>query len=307
MSFFSIIIPTYNRAHLVSKAIESVIAQTFADWELIVIDDGSVDSTSEIVRPYLKDYRVKYHFQNNQERSAARMNGVALSSGLFICFLDSDDYYLPNHLEVLNKTIAEKNEQIGLYYTFAIKCKADGTEELQVISDLSALTVMQQIREDSICTNGISIHREIFRHFQYDKRLTIGEDSHLYYRIATRYPVFRIAAHSHVYFFHESNSVNDKNRIRNLNSFILYLHDLISDERIRAQFEINYNEKRLSDNYRWIAFEYAKKGNRIKALKSIANSWRWAPEFTSIKEKIRLVLYLLNLKVSRKKLFKRSG
>ena len=104
-SSVSIILPTYNREDFILTAINSVVAQTYNDWELIIIDDGSTDSTKDFIAPYTKDLRIRYYFQKNQERSAARNNGIDLAKGKFICFLDSDDYYLSNHLSILNDEI----------------------------------------------------------------------------------------------------------------------------------------------------------------------------------------------------------
>ena len=91
--FFSIIIPVYNREVLIRKSIQSALNQDFIDFEIIVIDDGSTDGTALAVKQF-SDSRVKYFYQTNQERSAARNNGVLKSKGKFICFLDSDDYYI---------------------------------------------------------------------------------------------------------------------------------------------------------------------------------------------------------------------
>ena len=96
MILFSIIIPTYNREKFISIAIESVKNQLFQNWELIVIDDGSTDNTKNIVKHYLSDSRIKYVYQENQERSASRNNGVNIANGKWICFLDSDDKFLSN-------------------------------------------------------------------------------------------------------------------------------------------------------------------------------------------------------------------
>ena len=104
MPFFSIIIPTYNRAHIIHRPIDSIIAQTFTDWELIIVDDGSTDHTQAIVDSY-NDSRIKYIWQENQERSSARNHGIKLAKGEWICFQDSDDEYLPEHLQVLNEGI----------------------------------------------------------------------------------------------------------------------------------------------------------------------------------------------------------
>jgi len=96
---FSIIIPTFNRAHLLSRAIDSVLAQDFPDWELIVIDDGSSDNTGGIVRLFADvDMRITYHYSKNQGAAAARNYGCSFGSGKYFTFLDSDDEYLTGHL-----------------------------------------------------------------------------------------------------------------------------------------------------------------------------------------------------------------
>jgi glycosyltransferase involved in cell wall biosynthesis len=99
MPFFSIILPTFNRAKLVGRAIESVLQQTFADWELIIIDDGSRDNTFEVVRPFiLNDERLRYHYARNRGLAMARNTGIQMSQGTYVTFLDSDDEYSPEHL-----------------------------------------------------------------------------------------------------------------------------------------------------------------------------------------------------------------
>jgi len=114
---FSVVIPTYNRSNAVVKAVQSVLAQTYIHFEVIVVDDGSTDDTSsEIENLARNDNRVIYVFQENQERSASRNNGVALAKGAFICFLDSDDLYEPDHLFLLKKTIDQGEETAALYH-----------------------------------------------------------------------------------------------------------------------------------------------------------------------------------------------
>jgi glycosyltransferase involved in cell wall biosynthesis len=106
-SFFSIILPTFNRAHLITHAIESVLAQTFEEWELIVVDDGSQDDTFEIIRPLvLSDKRVRYHYATNRGLPMARNLGLLMSRGKYITFLDSDDEYMPKHLQLRAEYLA---------------------------------------------------------------------------------------------------------------------------------------------------------------------------------------------------------
>jgi glycosyltransferase involved in cell wall biosynthesis len=94
----SVIIPTYNRAHYISEAIQSVLGQSYQEFEIIVIDDGSTDNTREVMDS-LKDPRLKYFFQENQGVCVARNNGINVSNGEYIYFLDSDDILLENALE----------------------------------------------------------------------------------------------------------------------------------------------------------------------------------------------------------------
>lgn len=93
----SIIIATFNRANFIGKAIESVLDQTYPNFELIIIDDGSTDGTANVVARY-QDSRITYRWIENGERSRARNLGIKLSRGKYIAFLDSDDWYLPNKL-----------------------------------------------------------------------------------------------------------------------------------------------------------------------------------------------------------------
>jgi glycosyltransferase involved in cell wall biosynthesis len=113
MARISVIIPAFNRAHLIGETIESVLAQTFREFELIVVDDGSTDRTAEVVRSY--DGPIRYRFQPNQGRSSARNAGYAASRGEYICFLDSDDVLAPQMLERLAGMLDARDE-LGFVY-----------------------------------------------------------------------------------------------------------------------------------------------------------------------------------------------
>jgi glycosyltransferase involved in cell wall biosynthesis len=95
----SIILTTRNRRDLVVRAIGSVQAQTYQDWELIVIDDGSTDGTAEtVMRQAHEDNRIRYHFWSNRGLAASRNWGIAVARGSFVTFLDDDDEYMPDHV-----------------------------------------------------------------------------------------------------------------------------------------------------------------------------------------------------------------
>lgn len=108
--FFSIVVPTYNRSQLIIPTIESILGQTYTDWELIIVDDGSTDNTMAFLsEKYGKYENIRLISQKNAERGAARNNGLRNAKGEYVCFLDSDDRFKPNHLETLNEFIQQEN------------------------------------------------------------------------------------------------------------------------------------------------------------------------------------------------------
>lgn len=97
----SIIMPAYNAENFISESIESVIGQTYANWELIIVDDGSTDNTRNVVHSYInQDSRIHYFFQENARQAKARNTGIKNSKGDIIAFLDADDLWLPQKLEL---------------------------------------------------------------------------------------------------------------------------------------------------------------------------------------------------------------
>src|SRR5687767_548324 len=96
----SVVLPTFNREEFLTEAFESIAAQTFADWELIVVDDGSTDGTSALVGQLARRVAqpVTYLYQPNRGPGAARNLGIQRARGQYLAFLDSDDLWLPHHL-----------------------------------------------------------------------------------------------------------------------------------------------------------------------------------------------------------------
>lgn len=185
---FSIIIPTYNRAVFLPKAIESVLSQTYTDWELIIVDDGSTDNTKDVVSQY-SDSRIRYIYQDNAERSAARNNGIARANGYYVCFMDSDNYMKPDRLEKLS-TYIEKENKLACYYT-----------GIEYINELTGCGNIKEghsypfpmdvnlLIQDIIATPQICCAIEILRRHQFNPVLSIGEDMELLFRITDEFPL----------------------------------------------------------------------------------------------------------------------
>ena len=188
---FSIIIPTYNRAAFLPKAIESVLSQTYIDWELIIVDDGCTDNTKDVVSKY-GDSRIKYLDQENAERSAARNNGIAHAKGEYVCFLDSDNYMLPDRLEKLADSITNE-DKLACYYTdIEYFNKQNGNKTLKKGKPYQFPIDVDLLIQDIIATPQICCATEILRKYQFNPQLSIGEDMELLFRITAEYPLIYI-------------------------------------------------------------------------------------------------------------------
>jgi glycosyltransferase involved in cell wall biosynthesis len=109
---FSVVIPVYNRADVVGDAIRSVLAQSCQDFEIVVVDDGSHDNPRPVVETF-SDPRIRFHAQVNGGGGSARNAGIDLARGKFVAFLDSDDVYLPTHLETMRKLLDGTTNTVG--------------------------------------------------------------------------------------------------------------------------------------------------------------------------------------------------
>ena len=118
---FSVVIPTYNRADLIKKSLESVYAQTYQDWEIIVVDNCSTDNTEEVMAEYVKRGKLSYlRNDRNYERSYSRNKGMKLAKGEYVTLLDSDDILYPDCLDKAAKFIDKNPESVFFHCCFEI-------------------------------------------------------------------------------------------------------------------------------------------------------------------------------------------
>lgn len=197
--FFSIIIPTYNRVNHICLPIESIIAQTFTDWELIVVDDGSTDDTQAFVTSY-HDERIRYVWQQNKERSAARNYGISIAQGEWICFQDSDDAYLPHHLEVLYDGIKNNPEY---------KCIKSGLIIYQDGVEIHRTDIKPTSKYDAFpyeaFTTG-SYHRSVFDAVKFDERFYISEDLHFILQVGIKFAFKTLPSWTGITHYNPNNS-----------------------------------------------------------------------------------------------------
>ena len=131
LPLISVIIPCYNQAHFLAQAIDSVLAQTYSHFEIIVINDGSPDNIQEVMLPYLSDPRIILHNQANQGLSNARNTGIKLAQGQFFQFLDSDDWITPSKFDLqVNQLLADPSAAFSYCNFFYYYEDTDQLEEM---------------------------------------------------------------------------------------------------------------------------------------------------------------------------------
>ncbi|OGZ68551.1 MAG: hypothetical protein A3D35_02310 [Candidatus Staskawiczbacteria bacterium RIFCSPHIGHO2_02_FULL_34_9] len=175
MPIVSVIIPTYNREKYMQKALDSVFFQTFQDFEIIVVDDGSTDNTKSILEPYIKEDRVKYIYQQNLRVSKARNNGIKNSSGKYIALLDSDDYWLDSQKLEKQVNYFENNKDVVLTSGGIIRI----TENGEVLSKILNPESNKDLRENMLLSCLFTPSGAMFKRELWDKIGGFNEKSDL--------------------------------------------------------------------------------------------------------------------------------
>jgi len=191
----SVVIPAYNAGAFVSRTIDSVLAQTYRDFELIVVDDGSTDNTSDVVRSY--GASVRYIYQENAGDGTARNTGISAAKGEWIAFLDHDDEWLPRKLE-LQMDILKRNSQLrwcGANYYKSCLGRRDAVGSIQALKDKLAgraffenfFTAVGQ-KDCCLITTTIIVHKEVFAQVGvFDSCWLLCADFDMWWRVAYRY------------------------------------------------------------------------------------------------------------------------
>jgi len=210
----SVIIPTKNRAHYVSSAIQSVLDQTFGDFEIIVVDGASIDNTREVISKF-DDERICY-IREKKDRgvSASRNTGIKHSRGKFIGFLDDDDRWMPTKLEK-QLNLINKNPHIGVVSTGAWEIKNSGKVTGYTFPLLRGNIFPKILRNN--CVGGCSkvlVRKECFKKVGlFDEKLPAGEDFDLWIRLAKYYQFDYVRECLVLYRVHEKRISTDPYRI----------------------------------------------------------------------------------------------
>lgn len=275
--FFSVIIPTYNRAFIIEKTIASVLNQTFEDFELIIVNDASTDNTGEVISR-IQDKRIKLiTLYSNAERGAARNRGIKESGGKYICFLDSDDTFLPNHLQVFYDFLKQNQFPSGLLFTHK-KVKTEAGDETP--DDIHAVSFSDKnkfayLMRYTFNPTRVCVSRDVFKVFLFDTRISGIEDLDLWLRIATRFPVYEIKEITCVYYYHrDSYSLGNEQRFsRELN----YFRYVFLKPELRKLLPAKEKRFLISRCHYFLAIQYFEKNRKRKTLLHALNAFSLYP------------------------------
>ncbi|PUV22947.1 glycosyltransferase family 2 protein [Sphingobacterium athyrii] len=260
MSFFSIVIPLYNKEQSIVSTIESVLNQTFRDFELLIVNDGSTDSSLHVVKQF-KDDRIKIIDQINGGVSSARNRGINNAQSPFICFLDADDLWLENHLDVLFNMI-EYHPLDKVFCTSYIRSNqqipVERDDSVKVIEDffLEAHTYF-------FWTSVACIHRSVFEMSgTFLLGFNRGEDVELWQRIGRKYRFIKSNIITAIYRMDSENKLT-KAKYNYYKSTVSNIHE-------RIQTFSSVSEKRFHINsLKNISISFLKKGDLKNCLRTI--------------------------------------
>lgn len=252
---FSVIIPLYNKAPYVEKAIGSVLKQTFTDYEVVIVDDGSKDDSFQIAQSVVERHENCVLLrQENAGVSVARNNGVAASKGEYLCFLDADDWWEQSFLEEMDKLI-EDCPDAGIYgtnYTIVNETKRKtkvaeiGVEKGFEKGCINYCRVYAKTLAMPLWTGAVCVPRRVFDEMQgFPKDIKLGEDFLLWIRIALEYKVAFL--NKPLSYYNQDVDVANRGvgRLQSPQNHMLWNLDFLSEEE-----RLNLDFKQLIDNLR---------------------------------------------------------
>jgi len=243
----SIIIPTYNRAYLLGRAIKSVLKQTYQDFEIIVVDDGSTDNTEEVVKGFNKE-KVKYiKYKVNRGGNAARNTGLKNAYGKLIAFLDSDDEYLPEKLEKQLKVFENSNDsKLGFVYCGAILRDKNG-EFAKVLPEVKGDIFREVLKNNCITGGGSSplIRRKVFKKcglFDESEYLKKGgaQEYEMWIRIA-KYYHFDFVNDCLIKYYYHFNSITGSSKYKDKAKAYEYIVNKFIEDYKKVSGTLSYN------------------------------------------------------------------
>jgi glycosyltransferase involved in cell wall biosynthesis len=273
MCLVSIIVPTYNRAHLIDISVNSILNQTLRDFELLIIDDGSTDNTREKVLSF-NDERIRYIYKKNSGVASTRNVGINAAEGEYIAFLDDDDSWPKNFLERMVGGLRERKEFGLAYCRHKVKIGGGAVKTTDLALCVSGSVTVNLFRNSFILPSTCVIVRKALGGTRFDETMETSEDSDFF---------LRFSVHTKYLFMDDliveknetpkslANRVNC-NRIRSLERF----YSMLGGKNL---ITLKIANKKFSKSYRRTALKYMKLRNYKAASYLLLRAIRFYPYY----------------------------
>ena len=211
--FFTVVIPVYNHGKYLPAAVDTVLEQTFTDWEIVLVNDGSTDNTKDVIEEYIKkDSRIRGFHKENGGVSSALNEGIKHANGKWICWLSSDDFFEPDKLQIHFDEIQnhpEKKFHISKWSYFYEESQTKQVAELWEPIPSDEFRVLHLFNANYIHGNSIAIERSVLENVgSFDEKLLQGQDFDLWLRILLKYPLHYIPKRTCTTRLHNERTTN---------------------------------------------------------------------------------------------------
>ena len=263
--FFSVIIPVFNRAYRLSCVLQSLKDQTFKDFETIIIDDASTDNSYEVAQAF--DLQNKKILRNevNSERCVTRNKGINEAKGKYICFLDSDDEFLPSHLAVFYNFLKNNREPEAMVFSNSFIQFEDGRQIEKNVPVFPGDNKFAYLLKYTPNPARVCVAQNILQKEQFDPAIPGVEDLDLWLRIAKKHAVFHIPEFTSIYYIHlESYTLGDRLRFQKELKYFKYI---FQKPELGSELPTSSKKRLLSRSHYFIACQYFDEKNTLKTLK----------------------------------------
>lgn len=271
---FSIIIPTYNRGHIIARTIQSALNQHYLNFEVIVVDDGGNDETEAIIKSF--NHPALFYFKKaNAERGAARNYGVTKSKGDYITFLDSDDVLYPDFL-LHAFELASFNQPA--FFHLAYEIKNERGKILHKMNYIKSNNINFIESGNYLSCIGVFITRDVALAYTFNENMLLSgsEDWELWIRLIAHYGIITDNRISACIIQHEERSVNNTDEKRLLDRKNLAINYAFKDKHVREKFGSSLS-KIESHSLTYIAIHLAVSGKKKRALFYLAKAFTRNP------------------------------
>ncbi|MFH7012571.1 glycosyltransferase family 2 protein [Flavobacterium sp. FlaQc-52] len=279
MSFFSIIIPLYNKEDFIENTIQSVLDQNFQGFEIIIVNDGSTDKSEEKVFQF-NDSRIHYFSKKNEGVSIARNFGIDKAKANFITFLDADDYWYPDFLAVMHQGINDfPNQKIfsGAIEIETSRKRFPAQYSVTITNDFQLVNYFKASQKESIIWTSCAVfHKSIFEETgNFDPQIKSNQDTDLWIRIGLVYPILfsgKILAR----YIYDKNSLSRNNNLLNAKMNLLKfieiektnqdLKNILDLNRFSLAIKSKLNSDKILFNYYYRGIDLKKIGIKKRFL-----------------------------------------